>query len=212
MNRKSVVIVEDDSMLRAELTSLLQRPEDLQFLYAVNSAEEALARVPLAPPDVILMDIRLPGMSGIECVAELKKKLPNLEIIMLTIYQDEDSIFRALNAGASGYLIKSSDPEMLYGAIRNVHSGGAPFSSLIARKIVTYFHSAESKEDRLQRNEHKLSPREKEVLTLMAEGYRYKEIAKTLGVSLETVRSHVKHICGKMHVRSRAQALSKFYS
>ena len=212
MNRKRVVIVEDDPLLRAELLSMLRKPEDLHCLYAVNSGEEALSRIPLAPPDVVLMDIKLPGMSGIECVAELKKILPDLEIIMLTIYQDEDSIFRALKAGASGYLIKSSDPDALYAAIRNVYSGGAPFSSSIARKIVGFFHGRDTKESRLDRNEHKLSPREKEVLNLMAAGYRYKEIATKLGVSLETIRSHVKHICAKMHVRDRAQALSRFYS
>jgi len=212
MKNKSVVVVEDDPGLREELLSVLREPPDLRCLYAVNSAEEALAKVPLDPPDVILMDIKLPGMSGIDCVAELKKILPNVDIVMLTIYQDEDSIFRALKAGASGYLIKSSDPDALFAAIRDVHSGGAPFSSLIARKVVNYFHEGESKGKKLLRNDDKLSPREMEVLNLMAAGYRYKEIAKKLGVSLETVRTHVKHVCVKMHVRSRAQALSKLYS
>lgn len=209
VKHKKVVVVEDNAGLREELLSLLKQAPDLDCIYAVTSAEEALQRIPQEPPDVILMDIQLPGMSGIECVSILKKQIPSLEVVMLTIYQDEDSIFRALKAGASGYLIKSSDPDALFAAIRDVYAGGAPFSSLIARKVVHYFHEGENKGKRLLKNDDNLSPREIEVLDLMAAGYRYKEIAKSLGVSLETVRTHVKHVCGKMHVRSRAQALSK---
>ncbi len=212
MKRKKVVVVEDDAGLRDELVSLLKQAPDLECIYAVTSAEEALQRIPRNPPDVILMDIRLPGMSGIECVSILKKQMPSLEVVMLTIYQDEDSIFRALKAGASGYLIKSSDPDALFAAIRDVYAGGAPFSSLIARKVVHYFHEGESKGKKLLRNDDKLSPREIEVLELMATGYRYKEIAKALGVSLETVRTRVKHVCGQMHVRNRSEALTKLYS
>ena len=212
--KKSVVIVEDNAGLCAQLTSLLEQAPDLECLYTVDSAEQAIERIPQRPPDVVLMDIRLPGMSGIDCVAELKKSLPNLEIVMLTIYQDEESIFRALKAGASGYLIKSSDPESLYAAIRDVHSGGVPFSSLIARKVVQFFQEGEggggpTGKKKSVADEANLTSREREVLELMASGYRYREIAAKLFVSLETVRTHVKHICAKMHVRSRVEVLVK---
>ncbi|HTJ79384.1 MAG TPA: response regulator transcription factor [Rariglobus sp.] len=206
--RKTVVIVEDDPGLQQQLTVMLKRCPDIECLYAVGSGEEALAKIPKQTPDVVLMDIRLPGMSGIECVAALKKIIPGLEIVMLTIYQDEESIFQALKAGASGYLIKSSEPEVLYGAIRDVSSGGAPFTSHIARKVVEHFQPSRAENSQDER----LSPREHEVIELMAEGFRYKEIAEKLGIGLETVRTHVKNICIKMHVRTRIEAILKHRS
>jgi DNA-binding NarL/FixJ family response regulator len=207
-HKKTVVIVEDDPGLRDQLINVLQQAPDLNCLYAVASGEEALLKIPKRPPDVVLMDIKLPGISGIECVAGLKKQLPQLDIIMLTIYQDDDSIFQALKAGASGYLIKSSEPEKLYSAIRDVSTGGAPFSNHIARKVVQYFQGT-GKETSSDANEGKLSARELEVMELMAAGYRYKEIAAKLEISVETVRTHVKNICVKMHVRSRIEAIVK---
>lgn len=206
--KKTVVIVEDNPQLRNELVSLLENAPDIECLYAVSSGEEALLRLPKQIPDVVLMDIKLPGLSGIDCVKILKKNNPVLEIVMLTIYQDAESIFQALKAGANGYLIKSSDPEILYGAIRDVASGGAPFTSHIARMVVRNFR--EEKKSRAV--DQTLSPRENEVLELLAAGYRYKEIASTLGVAVETVKTHVKHICEKMHVRNRLEAVAKHYS
>jgi len=208
-HQKTVVIVEDDPGLREQLINVLQQAPDLNCLYAVASGEEALLKIPKRPPDVVLMDIKLPGMSGIECVAGLKKQLPQLDIIMLTIYQDDDSLFQALKAGASGYLIKSSEPEKLYNAIRDVSSGGAPFSNHIARKVVQYF---QGQEQAPVKQDEKLSPRELEVMELMAAGYRYKEIAGKLEISIETVRTHVKNICVKMHVHSRIEAIVKHCS
>jgi len=206
--KKSVVIVEDDLGLQRQLALILQSAGDIECLYAVDSGEEALKKIPQRAPDVILMDINLPGMSGIECVAALKKKLPTVEIIMLTVYEDSDSIFRALKAGASGYLIKSSHPEMLFQAVRDVYRGGAPFSSHIARKVVQHFQT----KGRAAAESETLSPRENEVIELLASGYIYKEIADKLSIGQETVRTYVKNICQKMHVRSRIEAVAKYLS
>ena len=131
--KKTVVLVEDDAPLQRQLVEILSCPADIECLYAVSSAEEAMEKIPSQPPDVILMDINLPGKSGVDCIPELKRKLPQVEIVMLTAYEEEDNIFRALKAGASGYLIKSSTPDEIYDAIRDVQSGGAPFSTHLAR-------------------------------------------------------------------------------
>lgn len=206
--QKTVVIVEDDRALRGELLEILKMAPDIICLGTAASAEQALEVIPRRPPDVVLMDIKLPKMSGIECTAELKKRLPALQIIMLTVYEESAQIFRALRAGASGYLLKSSPPQQLFAAIRDVHEGGAPLSSHIARQVVQHFHQ----EGRVARESHGLSPRESEVLDLLAAGYIYKEIADRLTMGQETVRTHVKNICAKMQVRSRVEAVAKHRS
>jgi DNA-binding NarL/FixJ family response regulator len=154
------------------------------------------------------MDIKLPGISGIQCVVELKKSLPRIEIIMVTIYEDSDRIFKALKAGASGYLVKSAHPDQLVEAIRDVFRGGSPMSSHIARKVVQHFHLLGPASEEVDN----LSARELQVLSLLASGYLYKEIADRLGIGLETVRSLVNNICHKMHVRSRIEAVAKHRS
>jgi DNA-binding NarL/FixJ family response regulator len=174
----------------------------------VSSGEEAIQTIPSRPPDVVLMDIQLPGISGIECVAALKKRLPALEFIMLTVYEDAERIFSALKAGASGYLIKSGPPEKLFEAIRDVHSGGAQFSAHIARKVVQHFQVTE----KVSRETEKLTPREVAVIELLASGYIYKEIAHQLGIGTETVRTHVKNICIKLQVKNRTEAVAKHFS
>lgn len=204
--RKTVVVVEDDARLQQHLIKLLEIPEDITCLGAVSSAEEALERIPKYQPDVVLMDIKLPGISGIDCIRELKRALPSLEVVMLTAYEEEDNIFRALKEGASGYLLKSSTPEDIYNAIRDVYSGGAPFSSHIARKVAQYFRGEREIED----ENAKLTTREKEVLRLLASGYIYKEVADQLDLTLETVRTYVKRICQKLHVRSKVEAIIKY--
>ena len=206
--KKTVVVVEDDIRLQEHLIKMLDMPEDITCLCAVSSAEEALEKVPAYHPDVVLMDINLPGISGIDCIRDLKKKLPKLEVVMLTAYDVDDNIFRALKEGASGYLLKSSTPEDIYNAIRDVYSGGAPFSSHIARKVAHYFRA----EKDIQDENEKLTPREKDVLRLLASGYIYKEVADQLDISLETVRTYVKRICIKLHVRSKVEAIIKFRS
>ena len=154
------------------------------------------------------MDIHLPGISGIDCIYELKRKVPRMEIVMLTAYEEEDNIFRALKEGASGYLLKSSTPEDIFNAIRDVYSGGAPFTSHIARKVAHYFRL----EKAIEHDNEKLSPRERDVLELLASGYIYKEVSDKLNITLETVRTYVKRICIKLHVRSKVEAIIKYRS
>lgn len=202
---KTVMIVEDNQGLRRQLLQILESAPDIQCAGAYVSAETALPEILKQKPDVVLMDIKLPGMSGIQCVAEIKKAAPNIQILMVTVYEDSERIFRALKAGASGYLIKSSPPEQLLESIRDVYKGGAPMSSHIARKVVQHFHLLGPS---VQESEN-LSPREQEVLDLLAMGFIYKEIGSKLNISSETVRTYVKNICQKMHVRSRLEAIAK---
>ena len=204
--KKTIALVEDDILLRDQLIKILNDAPDLEVLLAVSTGEEALEKIPSHSPDVILLDINLPGKSGVECIRELKKKCPRTEVIMLTAYEEEDNIFNALREGASGYLLKTSSPEELFDAIRDVYSGGAPFSSHIARKVAQYF-----RQDRevVEENES-LSPREREVLKLLSSGYIYKEVADQLNITIETVRTYVKRICAKLHVRSKTEAILKF--
>ncbi|MDB6023451.1 MAG: Two component transcriptional regulator, LuxR family [Pedosphaera sp.] len=203
--KKTVVIVEDDRGLREQLVQILESAPDLKCLGAFISGEEALPKILEKRPDVVLMDIKLPGMSGIQCVTEIKKVVPDMQIIMVTVYEDSERIFRALKAGANGYLVKSSPPEQLIAAIRDAYKGGAPMSSHIARKVVQHFHLLGPS---VQEAEN-LSPREHEVLDLLAMGFIYKEIGAKLNIGTETVRTYVKNICQKMHVRSRLEAVAK---
>jgi DNA-binding NarL/FixJ family response regulator len=203
--KKTVAVVEDDPRLREQLLQILENIKDIQCVAVCNSAEDALEKIPAKNPDVVLMDIKLPKMSGIQCVAELKKLLPEVQVIMVTIYEDSERIFKALKAGASGYLVKSGPPEQLIAAIRDVFAGGAPMSGHIARKVVQHFHligPAPEESDNL-------SPREQQVLDLLAMGFIYKEIAGKLDIGTETVRTYVKNICQKMHVRGRVEAVAK---
>jgi DNA-binding NarL/FixJ family response regulator len=206
--KKTVIVVEDDKGLREQLLQILESASDIKCLGAFTSGEEALPKILEKKPDVVLMDIRLPGMSGIQCVAEVKKQIPDMQIIMVTIYEDSERIFRALKAGANGYLVKSSPPEQLIQAIRDAYTGGAPMSSHIARKVVQHFHLLGPS----VQEAGNLSPREREVLDLLASGFIYKEIGSKLNIGVETVRTHVKNICQKMHVRSRVEAVAKHRS
>jgi DNA-binding NarL/FixJ family response regulator len=202
---KSVVVVEDDRGLREQIVAILRTAPDIKCVGAFATGEEALAKIPAQHPDVVLMDIGLPGMSGIECVAQLKKLDSAPQIIMVTVYEDSDRIFRALKAGANGYLVKSSPPDELLDAVRDVDTGGAPMSSHIACKVVEHFH-VQKTDDHEKDN---ISQREHQVLSLLASGFIYKEIGDQLGISMETVRSHVKNICQKMHVRNRVEAVAR---
>jgi DNA-binding NarL/FixJ family response regulator len=206
--KKSVIIVEDNDGLREQLTQILESESDIKCLGAYVSAEEGLPQILEKRPDVVLMDIKLPGMSGIQCVALIKKAAPDIQIIMVTVYEDSERIFRALKAGAGGYLVKSSPPEQLIEAIRDAYTGGAPMSSHIARKVVQHFHLLGPS---VQEADN-LSPREREVLDLLAMGFIYKEIGGKLNIGAETVRTHVKNICQKMQVRSRLEAVARHRS
>jgi DNA-binding NarL/FixJ family response regulator len=206
--KKRVAIVEDDPGLRHQLLRIIESTPDLECVGACSSAEEALRDIPGRNPDVVLMDIQLPRMSGIQCVAELKRMAPEMQFIMVTVYEDSDRIFKALKAGASGYLVKSGPPGQLVEAIRDVFSGGSPMSSHIARKVVQHFHLLGPAPEAA----NNLSPREQQVLSLLASGYLYKEIGARLNIGVETVRTYVKSICQKMHVRSRIEAVAKHRS
>lgn len=203
--KKSVIIVEDDEGLRKQLVRMLDSATDITCLAAFGTGSEALPEILKLKPDVVLMDINLPGMSGIECTSELKQRLPDLQIIMVTVYEDSDRIFRALTAGASGYLVKSCPPSQLLSAIRDVFKGGAPLSTHIARQVVQHFHQLGLS----IRESENLAPREREVLELLAMGFIYKEIGVKMNIGFETVRTYVKNICLKMHVRSRVEAVAK---
>src|ERR1022692_4089399 len=206
--KKSVIIVEDDQGLREQLVEILESAPDIKCLGAYMSAEAALPQVLAKKPDVVLMDIKLPRMSGIQCVAEIKKVLPTIQVIMVTVYEDSERIFRALKAGANGYLVKSSPPDQLLAAIRDVSTGGAPMSNHIANKVVRHFHLIGNSPTESEN----LSPREREVLELLACGFIYKEIGDKLNIGTETVRTYVKNICQKMHVRSRLEAVARHKS
>jgi DNA-binding NarL/FixJ family response regulator len=202
----SVSIVEDHEQTRATIVSLIRRTHGLTCLAAYPTAEAALADMPVRTPDVALIDIRLPRMSGIECVAQLKLELPRLKILMVTTYEESELIFNSLRAGASGYILKNALKAELAQAIEQVSAGGAPMSMPIARKLVAFFQRPHPPAPETG----KLTQREQEILSQLAKGYQYKEIADALGVALETVRTHVKHIYDKLHVRSRTEATVKF--
>lgn len=202
----SVAIVEDNAGLRQSLELLLSESPGYRCAGAFATAEKALIEIPKNPPAVVLMDIHLPNISGIDCTAKLKEILPQVRVVMITAYGDNDKIFKALRAGASGYLLKRSSPEKILEAIMDVVQGGSPMSSEIARKVVEAFQQptpapAESSE---------LSRREQEVLEFLSQGFPDKEIAAKLSISVPTVRFHLKHIYEKLHVRSRMEAAMKF--
>ena len=198
-----VAIVEDDRAIREGLAYLIQRSVGFQCVATCADAEEAVVGLLKKQPDVVLMDIQLPGMDGIECIRQLKQQQPALQIVMLTVLEDHDRIFQSLAAGASGYLLKKTPPDKLLDAIRDVHTGGSPMSNQIARRVVQVFQRPLRTEDPVAR----LSTREHEILDHLALGLLYKEIAARLGISLDTVRTHVRNIYDKLHVRTRTEAV-----
>ena len=201
-----VAIVEDDRSVRENLALLINAAPGFTCAAACASAEEAWKRLPDALPDVVLMDIHLPGKSGIECVARLRTVLPRTQVIMLTVEEDIEQVFESLKAGATGYLVKHVAPEEILEAVAQVHRGGAPMSSHIARMVVTTFRHTPAD----VASDLRLSLREEEVLRLLAKGHRSKEIAEELGIGVGTVNTYVRQIYEKLHVRSRAEAVARF--
>jgi DNA-binding NarL/FixJ family response regulator len=203
-----VCVVEDDNVVREHLEHQLQRAQGFNFVSGHRSAEAALEEIPRHKPDVVLMDINLPKMSGIDCVRQLKGQLPSTNYVMLTVYEDADLIFKSLLAGAVGYLLKgrTGSGSQVLDAVRDAARGGSPLNSLIARKIVQYFHSQPMHSGA----EQTLSIREREVLELLSKGLPYKEIADLLGINIETVRKHCHNIYEKLQVSSRTEAVVKF--
>jgi DNA-binding NarL/FixJ family response regulator len=201
-----IAIVEDHKPTREGLQKIITLSPGYECVCTCSSAEEALEVLPAQRPEVVLMDIQLPNMSGVECVSQLKALLPSVQVIMVTVYEDPDRIFRALRAGASGYLLKRATPEQVLSAIRDVQQGGAPMSGEIARKVIAYFQNQTT----AAADVDKLSAREREVLELVVHGFSNKEIAERLSVTVEAIRWHLKHIYNKLHVHSRTEAALKF--
>jgi DNA-binding NarL/FixJ family response regulator len=201
-----VALVEDDDFIRQKVSEDIASTSGFHIVCSCRSAEEALRNLPAARPEVVLMDIGLPGMKGTECVRQLKTLLPGVQVLMLTVYEDSQQIFDALLSGASGYLLKRTPRSELFEAIRQVHEGGSPMSGHIARKVVQHFNRVGEQAREVDR----LSKREKEVLEHLAQGAAYKEIADVLQLSIETIRMNVKGIYAKLHVHSRGEAVAKF--
>jgi len=203
----TVAIVEDHTELRESWRRIIDSAPDFECLECFPTAEQALREIPLYKPDVVIMDINLPGMSGIECTRQLRREIPRQQVLILTVYEDSERIFEALEAGASGYLLKRTSPEQLLQAIVEVRNGGSPMTSEVARKVVQSFRkparspAAESA---------RLTPREEEILKLLAQGYVTKEIADKLGISYYTSQTHLKNIYEKLHVRSKTEAVLKY--
>jgi DNA-binding NarL/FixJ family response regulator len=202
----TVSIVEDDAIARDSLRKLIEQTPGVRCLSTFGSGEEALKHLPEQNPDLVLMDINLPEMSGIECVSRLKHAAPRTQVLMLTVYEHPDKVFQALRAGASGYLVKRVAQNKLMGAIQDVLNGGSPMSSHIARKVVQYFRRLGPSTN----DTENLSPREREVLEMLADADLYKEIAEKLDISVTTVRTHIQHIYQKLHVRTRTEAVAKY--
>lgn len=202
-----VVIVEDDNEIRKNLSDLLSSNLDFYMLEAFPDAESFLNKVSILLPDVVIMDLHLPGMTGIKCIEQVKPVNSGMQFLVWTIFEDEDYVFDSLCAGATGYLTKSTAPDKIYEGIKDIYNGGSPMSASIARKVVMRF----KRENRPSKEMEFLSEREKEILNLLSTGLRYKEIAERLFVSTETVRTHIRNIYQKLQVGSRTDALNKVF-
>jgi len=202
----TVSIVEDNEQLRGTLARVLNRADGVRCISQYADAESALEGLPKDGPEVVLMDINLPGMNGVECVRRLKPATPATQIVMLTVYEDTENIFNALAAGAAGYLLKRTKSAELLEAIREVHRGGSPMTTHIARKVTQSFQKAGPSSQPTEN----LSEREQEVLDCLSQGFLYKEIAEKLGISYETVHTYIRRIYEKLQVRTRTEAVAKF--
>jgi DNA-binding NarL/FixJ family response regulator len=203
-----IAIVEDNRVIGESLMEFVKTDAESECVCMCTTAEEALKEIPKHQVDIVLMDIQLPDVSGIECTSRLKQLIPSIQIIMVTVYEDTERIFKALRAGACGYLLKRCSPEELVSAIREVRQGGAPMSREIARKVIVSFQEPVTTAAEMEG----LSPREREILELLAAGFPNKQIAARVGLTDGTVRWHLRHVYNKLHVRSRTEATLKFLS
>jgi DNA-binding NarL/FixJ family response regulator len=209
MKKIKIAIVEDNKEISELLQRTISSTKDINCGYAFTNAEEAIKVLPNDPPDVVLMDINLPGISGIECVKILHESCPSTQFLMCTVYEDDESIFDALKAGATGYIVKKTPADKLITAIRELHDGGSPMSASIARRIIASFNLP--KEIKMNKHGDILTIRERELLMLLSEGLFYKEIADKLEISLDTVKKHCNHIYHKLHVNSKTEAINKVF-
>ena len=203
----SLAIVEDLAEVREGLKQFISLNPEFTILGTFQTAEEALHKLPQLNPDIVIMDINLPGMSGIECIKLIKKKIPRTQFMMFTVYENDEKVFEALKAGASGYLLKNTGLLQLIAALKELHNGGSPMSANIARKLVNLFQNEHVAEEPASG----LSKRENEILLLLSKGLLYKEIADQLGISVGTVRQHIHKIYEKLHVQNRTEALNKAF-
>ena len=203
----TLAIVEDLDEVRDGLKNFISLSPDFKILDTFKTAEEALYDIPKLRPDIVIMDINLPGMSGIECIKLIKDKSPDTQFMMFTVYENDEKVFEALKAGASGYLLKNTGLVQLIESLKELHLGGSPMSANIARKLVTLFRNQQKETV----NVEVLSSRENEILQLLAKGLLYKEIADQLAISVSTVRQHIHHIYEKLHVQNRTEAINKVF-
>lgn len=203
----SIVIVEDLDEVREGLNNFISLNPGFKVMDSFKTAEEALYAVPGIRPDIVIMDINLPGINGIECIRQLKDKSPGTQFMMFTVYENDEKVFEALKAGASGYLLKNTGLAQLADALKDLYGGGSPMSANIARKLVSFFRSSEKETERVET----LSDRENEILQLLSKGLLYKEIANGLSISVATVRQHIHHIYEKLHVQNRTEAINKAF-
>lgn len=208
MKKIRIVIVEDLEEVAEGLSEFISLEKELQLVASYRTAEAAALEIPLLKPDIAIMDINLPGMSGIECIKQVKKSCPSTQFMMFTVYENNEQVFEALKAGASGYLLKKTSPTEIIAAIKEMYQGGSPMSSTIARKLVSLFQHEHQQHDK---ETAVLTAREKEVLEQLAKGMLYKEIGDQLGISFNTVRQHISKIYEKLHVQNRTEAINKAY-
>jgi DNA-binding NarL/FixJ family response regulator len=206
----TISIVEDNDKLRGTLAKVIGRADGFRFVSDYGTAEDALADLPKVKPEVVLMDINLPGMNGVECVRKLKALMPQTQVMMLTVYEDTENIFNALAAGANGYMLKRTPTKELIEAIREVHRGGSPMTTHIARLVVQSFQKSVPAAPAAGGDLSELSEREQQVLDLLAQGLIYKEIADKLNIGYETVHTYIRRIYEKLQVRTRTEAVAKF--
>ena len=202
----TVSIVEDLEEIRNGLAAIINMTEGFKVLQTFATAEEMLAELETSNPDIVIMDIQLPGMNGIECIKQVREKKPAIQFMMFTIYENSDHVFQALEAGATGYLLKNSSPSKIVESLRELHNGGSPMNAEIAKKLVTRFQKPV-----LPQNEYHLTPKEQLVLELMSKGYLYKEIADELNNTVNTIKQHIRHIYEKLHVQNKAEAINKVF-
>lgn len=199
----TICIIEDILEIQNGLKSIIESNPNFQLLKCFDTAEDAISQLPQLQPNIVITDINLPVKSGIECVAEIKHHNPEIQFIMFTIYEDNDQVFEALKAGASGYILKNTSPEKIIESLVELHDGGSPMSPKIARKVLNTFNTNSTSVDEL------ISPREKEVLELLSKGFLYKEIADKLNISMSTVKRHLNHIYQKLQVQNKTEAINK---
>ena len=207
MNTISISIVEDINEVRKSLEKLLLDSTDFAWISSFSNAEEAEKELPRNNPDIVIMDINLPGKSGIDCILSIKDKCPGTLFIMYTIFEDDQKVFEALEAGASGYLLKKTPKEKILESLKELYEGGSPMSTQIARKVIQAFQKSKT----ITEEEKTLTKKEKEVLELLSKGFLYKEIADKLSISPYTVKQHIHRIYGKLHVTNKAEAINKDY-